>query len=88
MTPDGQSGNGRSRRDHARAVPRVILVLVLLAAAVVILGLRRHHTAPVALAGKVDNHGTRTVRDGTTIKVLLEDTSFSPTLDPAHSWVS
>jgi plastocyanin len=81
MTGDGAGRNGARRwRDDAQGVRNTIIVLaVVLAALVVVLRLRTHHSAPVHLVGKVDYHGTRTVRDGTTVKVLLEDTSFSPT---------
>jgi hypothetical protein len=78
---DGRGRNGAPRwGDDIRGVRNTVIVLVIiLAALIVVLRLRTHHSTPVHLGGKVDNHGTRTVRDGTTVKVLLEDTSFSPT---------
>jgi plastocyanin len=81
VTPDVPQANGTRPGLGSSTVLRVVVaVAVVLAAALVVLRLHnRGPGTPVHLAGKVDNHGTRTVRDGSTIKVLLEDTSFSPT---------
>ena len=56
-----------------------LALIAVLAVVYLVLLLRGGHSAPAHLEGKVSNHGTRTVRDGSTTEVLLEDTSYNPT---------